>query len=129
MYYGIVPIFCNKMIPMVQYMSSNIDDIFNHLQCKLGVTDEELLNSIEYDSSAIIICDANESAIKYCTDDMEGVSGVLMSVYKVDVDSKTLSDNFYVELPECLHDHVVFLIIRFDNSIVDIWNEILEYTI
>ena len=126
--YGIIPFFCNKMEPMVQYVDSDLNNILNFLNTSIGIADEELLSALFNDFDQDIADDMKSNPRQAIINEIncDNSFGVVLQVRKSFIPKSKLLELFYISSPEYIYDHVMILIVRFDVSIVNVWKEVQE---
>ena len=128
--YGIVPFFCNKVEPMIQYVHSDLNNILNFLNTSLGIIDIDILSALDNDfgidmgDDDEIRCNPRPAIIEKINS--HSGLGVVLQVRKGFIPKSKLLELFYILSPEYIYDHVMILIVRFDVSIVNVWKEVQE---
>lgn len=130
--YAVVPLFCNKQLPMIQMCSTNIKDVLMFLQNNIKISLKQIYddNDIEGTLSETSLSDEKITAKQYLKmiidyvesfDFSDGV--ILRTFHKKNI--KILSQEFFIDEKLCC-DTISILVIKFENTIKNCWTEVLE---
>ena len=132
--YALVPVFSNKVIPLPQVISTNLNDIFEYLINNLYFTYltlyKQLCETDIFDGNlpeASTEEEAKQQLIDYNCDDLTDCLLFGQSFFK-NVAKKTLNKLFVLDnVPQLSQSvNVQFMIIKFDRSIKKVWTEVEE---
>ena len=121
--YVIIPIFCNKMEPMVEYVAENLGEVFDYFEEEFGLTSSQIYQKIYSELDTDTIGEPTYHEIH-----TELSDGDTFNFYHT-VDKEKLLKMYKVSLPKCLHDKCHFVVHKVNGSMKNVWKEVQEHII
>ena len=124
--YGLVPNFSNKIPPQLQYVSTDLLDVFKFMVDELKVTSDQFHQSLyeQSDDNSLCVGDGSTALYEYMMKEYNSdtTDCVLACVRVNNTDKQLYESKFYIQMPEYVKN-TSLLIIKFEGSIKKAWDD------
>jgi hypothetical protein len=123
--YGIVPLFCNKMNPLIQMVSPDFKEILEYLNNNLQIDNSKIIKDNNLEEYMEEYKTEYDAIVSFVEKDLSSLNDCVI-LYLYSIDSKNTDREFFIEDKDCLHKHTNYIVIKFNKTIKKVWNEVLE---